>query len=251
MLGVPPLPERGAARAGASGGGAGAGGSGGGARLDARERGILVHALLERLDFRRPVAPTATEVMEAAPRRPSYAEAEQIAALITLFTGSEICARIAAAADVRREERFAFLLDGVLINGALDVLAREADGAALIVDYKSDRLEGQDPGELVTGHYVTQRLIYALAALRAGSQRVEIAHVFLEAPRDPVIASYSASDAPRLEAELETLAAGTNARDWRVTEEPHRGICEGCPAEGGLCSWPLAVTRREASDRLF
>ena len=28
-------------------------------------------------------------------------------------------------------------------------------------------------------------------------------------------------------------------------------VCEGCPAEGGLCSWPLEMTRREAADRLF
>jgi hypothetical protein len=32
---------------------------------------------------------------------------------------------------------------------------------------------------------------------------------------------------------------------------PHRGLCSGCPAEGGLCSWPLEMTRREALDRLF
>ena len=137
------------------------------------------------------------------------------------------------------------------MNGALDVLAREPGGAMLVVDYKSDRLEEADPREQVESHYATQRLVYALAALRAGADRVEVAHLFLEAPRDPVTAAFSASDAPRLERELAELAAGVLAREFTVADAPHRGLCNGCPAEGGLCSWPLAMTRREAADRLF
>ncbi len=221
-------------------------------RLTALERGILVHALLENLDFRRPVAPTAAEIRAIAERAPSPADADQIAALVALFIDSDICTRLSVALDVRREERFAFLLEGeVLINGALDVLAREPGGQMLVVDYKSDRLGGADPRELVLTHYATQRLVYALAALRAGAGAVEVAHVFLEAPRDPVVASFTASDAPRLERELAALAAGVLRREFAVAEQPHREICNGCPAEGGLCSWPLAMTRREAPDRLF
>jgi len=240
VLGLPPLPEPPAPRPSAL------------ESLSGIERGILIHALLEKLDFRLPVAPIAAEIMREAQRPPSAAEAEQIGALIKLFIGSEICARLSAAADVRREERFAFLLDDdVLVGGALDVLAREPGGAMLVVDYKSDRLEGAGPHELVESHYATQRLVYALAALRAGAERVEVAHLFLESPRDPVTAVFSAADAPALERELAGLAAGVLAREFTVAEEPHRGICSGCPAEGGLCSWPLAMTRREASDRLF
>ena len=40
-------------------------------------------------------------------------------------------------------------------------------------------------------------------------------------------------------------------REFAVTDTPHRAVCAGCPAEGGLCSWPLEMTRREAPDRLF
>ena len=28
-------------------------------------------------------------------------------------------------------------------------------------------------------------------------------------------------------------------------------VCQGCPAEGGLCSWGLSMTRRGAPDQLF
>jgi ATP-dependent helicase/nuclease subunit A len=252
VLGVPPVPATpsppvaipGVSRAGATGAAP--------LGLTPVERGILVHTLLEKLDFRRPVAPTAAEVTRAAERPPGGGEADQIAALIRLFIDSEMRARLGAATDVRREVRFAFQLWGdVLINGAIDVLAREPAGRMLVVDYKSDRLEGADPGELVLSHYATQRLVYALAALRAGARQVEVAHLFLEAPREPVVAAFTESDVPRLERELSDLAAGVLRRHFVVAEQPHRGICDGCPAEGGLCSWPLAMTRREAPDRLF
>ena len=142
-------------------------------------------------------------------------------------------------------------LFSIVIAVAYWLLAREPAGRMLVVDYKSDRLEGADPRELVQSHYATQRLVYALAALRAGAARVEVAHLFLEAPRDPVTASFAASEAAALERELAELAAGVLARRFTVAEEPHRAVCNGCPAEGGLCSWPPAMTRREAPDRLF
>ena len=239
VLGLPPLPEPPAPRPSAL------------ESLSGIERGTLVHALLERLDFRRPVAPTEARSREAQ-RAPSAAEAKQIGALIERFAGSEICGRLSAATDVRREERFAFLLDEqVLVNGVLDVIAREPGGAMLVVDYKTDRLEGADPRELLESHYATQRLVYALAALRAGRRAGRGRALFLERPQRPGHGRFTRDQAPALERELTALAAGVLAREFTVTEAPHRGVCSGCPAEGGLCSWPLEMTRREASDRLF
>jgi ATP-dependent helicase/nuclease subunit A len=196
----------------------------------ALERGILVHELLERIDLRRP-------------RRPENVPHE-IAEMVEGFIASPLFERLAAAAEVRREESFTFLLQsGALITGALDVLARERDSRALVVDYKSDRLEGADPAEIVERDYQVQRIIYALAALRDGAREVEVAHVFLERPNEPVIASFS--DPGVLERELEGLVAGVLANDFAVASEPYIGLCNGCPAEGGLCSWPLEVTRRD------
>jgi ATP-dependent helicase/nuclease subunit A len=216
------------------------------------DRGILVHELLEQLDFRRPAPPSAGAVVRAAGRPLPPVEAEGIAELIAQFVGSPLCERLARARDVRREERFAFLLaEEVLITGALDVLAREPDRRMLVVDYKSDRLDGADPRAIVERQYATQRLVYALAALRAGAAEVEIAHVFLELPRETVSARFTAADAPELERRLERLAGGVLRREFAVTDEPRLEVCAGCPAEGGLCSWPLEMTRRETIDRLF
>jgi ATP-dependent exoDNAse (exonuclease V) beta subunit len=219
------------------------------AGLAAADRGVLVHSLLERLDFRRPVAPDVA----AAARRAGMAlrpdEAADLLSLVDAFSTSDLCQRLAHATHTAREQRFSFLLGELLITGALDVLAREPGGRMLVVDYKSDRLEGADPADVVARAYNVQRLIYALAALRAGATEVEVVHVFLERPDQPVSATFA--DAAALAAELQRLAEGVLTRRFTVAETPHRAVCRGCPAEGGLCPWPLELTRREEPDRLF
>ena len=179
-------------------------------------------------------------------------DAAEAAGLVERFAATELCARLGRATQVSREERFAFLLGGgALVVGALDVLAREPGGRSLVVDYKTDRLDGADPREVVDRAYTTQRLVYALAALRAGADQVEVAHVFLDGAHEPVTATFSRENAPELEDRLSALADGVMQRQFAVTDAPHRAICQGCPAEGGLCSWPLGMTRRDAPDRLF
>ena len=103
--------------------------------------------------------------------------------------------------------------DGPLLNGFVDVIAEEADGAALIVDYKSDRVGDADLEALVEAALRVQRRIYALAALRAGAPAVEVAHVFLERPGEPAVARYEQADAETLEAELRDAAAPLLAGD--------------------------------------
>jgi ATP-dependent exoDNAse (exonuclease V) beta subunit len=216
------------------------------ASVAAVERGLLAHELLAGLDFKRPVKPTA-QAIDAAALRAGVAPRsdEALADAIYEFTRSPLARRLAAAAWVRREERFSFLLeDGPLITGVFDVIAGEARDRVLVVDYKSDRLEGQHPEQLVATAYATQRLIYGLAALRAGALEVEVAHAFLERPERPATVTYSHADVRRLERELEDLAGGVGRREFSVAPEPGRAICTGCPAEGGLCPWPLQMTRR-------
>ena len=229
----------------------------------AADRGVLVHALLERLHFRRPLAPTTASVAAAAARtgiepEPGPGESDELIALVRRFADSELCARLGRATGVRREQRFSFALPGLasgarggpIVTGALDVLAREPGGRSLVVDYKTDRLHGTDPQTAARG-YEIQRLIYAIAALRAGADEVEVAHCFLEEPDVPVISGFTAEQLPELDASLEALAAGIVGGRFEVSLEPRRALCAGCSAEGGLCSWPLAMTRRAAADTLF
>ena len=225
-----------------------------GGALDARARGTLVHALLESRDPRSARAPTAAEVSDRARAlgmRTNTGQREEIAGLIAGALAAAPAARIGAAERIRREYPFAFTLaaagpGGPLLNGVIDLLAYESDGGCLVVDYKSDRVGGADDLDaLVRRDYSVQRLVYALAVLRNGAPRVEIAHWFLERPEEWVAAGYAAGDRHELEELLATRIRSVRARGFAVSEHPHRGLCETCPGRGGLCSWGDAETLRE------
>ncbi|PZS09273.1 MAG: hypothetical protein DLM64_10890, partial [Solirubrobacterales bacterium] len=237
------------------------------APLSGAARGVLAHALLERLDFRRPAPPSAAAIAAAAGGRAVGAgEGQELAAMVGRFAAGSLCARLGRAREVRREQRFSFALGdpplgdpapaaapaaaGLVITGAFDVLARESGGRMLVVDYKSDRLQGADPASVVEAGYALQRLVYALAALHAGAEKVEVVHMFLERVDGPVAASFARADADRLQRDLAGVTERVLRREFPVTVAPHRAICRGCPAEGGLCSWPLETTRRPAPERL-
>ncbi|HEX8976189.1 MAG TPA: UvrD-helicase domain-containing protein [Solirubrobacteraceae bacterium] len=221
------------------------------------ERGLVLHALLERVNFRAPLAPGPDAIRAAAlaagQSAPGEAATAELIGTVERFLASPLRKRLAQVSEPRREERFTFPLAGVLFTGAIDVLAREPGGRVLVVDYKSDRLDarGADPARLVATVYGTQCLIYALAALHAGAVQVEVAYCFLEDPDRPVSVLHGRSELPQLEAELRQRAGPVLRHEFRVAETPHRGLCAGCPAEGGLCSWPVEATRRESADRLF
>jgi len=245
------LPEEPPARAGEDGpaacdGTAAAEGSAGEARtptLGPRVRGTLVHALLESPG---PAGPRVARVAEAHGISLTAAEADDVARLADAFAGSAMAGRIARAKRVHREHAFAVPLGDTLLTGVVDVLARERGGAQLVVDYKSDALEpGADLAALVDERYAVQRAAYALAALRGGAPRVEVAYAFLERPDEPVATRYEAVDADGLEAQLLALAAGMLAGEYPVTAEPHRALCESCPGRRALCSWPEEVTMAE------
>ncbi len=222
------------------------------ALLTGTERGVLAHAVLQRLDFRRPVPVPAATVVPAGVRHPGSAEAAEIDRLIERFAGGPLCARLASAGSARREEPFAFLLDQVLITGSFDVLAREAGEKMLVVDYKTDRVgSAEELDGIVRDRYADQRLIYALAALRAGAREVEVLYVFLEAPDQPVAARFPTEEIGVLEQELGRRTLAVREGSFPVTEAPQRPVCGGCPAEGGLCSWPTEMTRRDSAAQLF
>jgi len=209
-------------------------------------RGSLVHTLLERLDFRRPRVPGDAEVEQLLERHGVPPRDEDIADLIAMvadLAGSELRDRIARARRVRTELPFAFTLTppsaggrSLLVNGVVDVYAAE-DGGTLIVDWKSEPLEGREPEEVCAAAYSTQRLVYALAALRSGTEQVEVAHCFLERPSQPATAVYGAADASRLEAELLELAGGVVEGRFEPSEAPHYGLCADCPGRAALCRW--------------
>ncbi len=221
------------------------------AGLEGRVRGTLVHEALEEIDLRgADPQRDAERLLDAAAARngavPTAAERTALAALVVGFTTTPLAIRIAAAARVHREHPFALPLGDALLTGVVDVLAEERDGAALVVDYKTDRVApGADLEELVERDYGVQRRAYALAALAGGHTEVEVAYAFLERQAEPVLARFAAADRDRLRAELHALAHGALAGEFPVADEPHADLCAGCPGRRALCVHPEDLTGRQ------
>ena len=218
--------------------------------LSALLRGTVVHGLLEGLDFGQPLVPVDQDVaaavdqhgMEALP-----ADVADIRAMLERVTGSRLRERIAAARRVRTELPFAFTLDvgnrSLLVNGVVDVHVDEG-ARTLVVDWKSDALREREPEELTREEYSTQRIIYALAALRAGAERVEVVHCYLERPDDPAVAVYEAADMEALERELLGLARGVTEGRFEPSGEPQFSLCADCPGRAALCVHEPELTLR-------
>jgi len=253
VLRLPPAEEarsRGWTSAGASAGAAAAAGPAG--TLQATTRGTIVHALLERIDLVRAQPPDAEAIRRAAIRAgagapPSADELDALRALVVRFLASPLRQRLAEARELRREQPFAFELAGLPLVGVFDVIATEGM-RTLVVDWKSDRLAGADPEQVVRESYGLQRAAYALAALKDGAPEVELVHCFLERPDAPVAATFRRQDVPALERELTARAERVLARDFPVAAEPGPRLCDGCPGRGTLCSWPLEMTQGAARE---
>ncbi len=216
----------------------------------AASRGVIVHALLEQVDFAAPDAPAFERIVRlagAAGLSLSEQDMQEIAALAGALALSPLSRRLARCADVGREEPFAFALDGELVSGVFDVAGREADGTFLIVDYKTDRVEeDEDLESHIDRDYSLQRLVYALAGLRAGAERVEVAHCFLRSPTVSLARRYEVEQRQPLEAELRARLAPLRAGHFEVTTAPGRLRCATCPGRPRLCSYDQAQTLRDS-----
>jgi hypothetical protein len=104
------------------------------------------------------------------------------------------------------------------------------------VDYKTNAIGEEEPEAIVDAEYRLQRLVYALACLRAGSDEVEVVYQFLERPAEPVTAAFSRDDVPELEQELSAAVAAIAAGEFRPT--PGERACAGCPALDVVCAGP-------------
>lgn len=206
--------------------------------LHPTEIGDAVHRLLELVDLDVPVAPDAAS-RDAQVRAwyPTVSDDElsRIGDLVGSYTCSKLAGRIAGLRGARPERPFAFELDGVLVNGRLDLLWFDGD-RALVLDYKTNALLGRDPAEIVAAEYLTQQTVYAIACLRAGAREVEVVYHFLEEADSVVSTVFTVHDAERLEASLSASIADIRAGEFRPT--PSAFACSGCPALDVVCAGP-------------
>jgi ATP-dependent helicase/nuclease subunit A len=208
--------------------------------LAATEIGDAVHVLLEHDvgagEVREPVLaryPAATEK-----------DLARIVELVRAWHDSPLAQRLARLERTRPELPFAFEHDGVLLHGRFDVYAG-SDGRALIVDYKTNRLEDLTVEEALEDDYALQRLVYALAAFRAGAEEVEVVYVFLERPEEPVARTFARAETSALEDQLSAAIAAI--QEGQFVPTPSELACAGCPALDVVCAGPRLPGRARAS----
>jgi ATP-dependent exoDNAse (exonuclease V) beta subunit len=210
--------------------------------------GVAVHALLEWSVRNRWREPDGGRVSAALREQGLSGDPEQSAAalgLVNAFLGSSLRDQIGDA-RVSAEVPFVLAVRQTMIRGSIDLLVERADGSVLVVDYKTNRLDGRRPEELAR-RYAVQRDLYALAAAARG-QSVETAYVFLEQPGEPVMTSFEPADLEAARARIESLLDRLAAGRFEVTEHPHRDLCLDCPARERLCSHATADQLRDSPD---
>jgi ATP-dependent helicase/nuclease subunit A len=207
--------------------------------LAATEIGDAAHRLLELVDLSAPMPPDLELVRSWYPAVTDE-ELERIGGFVSSYCESELARRIAALSGAQVERPFAFEHDGVLLHGRLDVLHRNGH-RALVLDYKTNALEDASPEEIIEGSYSLQRLVYALACVRAGAEEVEVVYHFLERPDAVVSRTFDRSEVPALEADLSEAIARIDAGDFRPTPGE---VCNGCPALDLVCAGPRLPNAR-------
>jgi ATP-dependent helicase/nuclease subunit A len=211
--------------------------------LAATEIGDAVHFLLEGLELANPRPPAdLAELVRARYPAATDEDVDRIAGFVDAYCSSELGRRVAAIDGAEPERPFAFEHDGVLLHGRLDVLHRSGD-RALVVDYKTNVLEDATPADVAERDYRLQRLVYALACLRAGAAEVEVVYQFLERPDEIVSHTFTREELPTLEAELSEAIARIQAGVFVPT--PSEFVCANCPVLDVVCAGPRLRQHRE------
>ncbi|HEX6229255.1 MAG TPA: PD-(D/E)XK nuclease family protein, partial [Solirubrobacterales bacterium] len=145
-----------------------------------------------------------------------------------------------SAARTSSEVPIALEVADSVLRGSIDLLIEGDDAPPLVVDYKTDRLNGSAPG----GHaarYEIQRAIYALAVAEARrADEVEVAYVFLERPEEPVLDTLGPAEMERARKRLAELIGEISRGSFPVAPPESRSwdLCRGCPVLGVACSGP-------------
>jgi ATP-dependent helicase/nuclease subunit A len=230
----------------------GAGDEGPSAREERSARGAAVHALLEWSQangWREPTVELARRHALAAGLELGTAEAEELLGPVRDWLGSALRGEIAGAGRARAEVPILLGAGGTVLRGSIDLLVEREGAPPLVVDYKTDRLRGEDPAARAA-HYEIQRSIYALATAESlGAAEVEIAYVFLERADAPSRTVLTRADMEAGQARIDAAVAQIGAGNFTPAPAPERtwDLCRGCPALGRLCSGPPDETASTSS----
>ncbi len=144
-----------------------------------------------------------------------------------MFASSGLARDVAAASDVRREERFGFIEDGVLVRGAIDLAARTPGGDWFLADFKTNRVAPEDV-PLEAERYRIQLGLYALALHRAHDiVPTRLVVHFLT----PGLTHVFPCNRAFIDEVARTLHGVIAAMDTGDFGPKPSGVCEGCPGK--------------------
>lgn len=166
--------------------------------------GSAIHTALQQFGEARPVDAERIQAI-AAYYRLDPEQGRHLDLAVTRYRASALAEEVGASTRVMREAPFGIWLGdvdgGYMLDGTMDVLARSA-GDALVVDFKTGQWPDAPDVELRFG---LQARCYALAAIRSGSNRVEVVFVGLGSVGDEPPTTrfcFTQDDAAAIEAEL-------------------------------------------------
>lgn len=136
----------------------------------------------------------------------SAGQQERLRTALARWLASDEAACFAAYENRRAEVPFTMAIGDFFLEGEIDGLADNGDGAAFLIDYKTGGRDDETP-ERLDGKHRLQASCYAYALMRAGYESVEAHFLRIERaaadnPRDPQIVPYhfEKADLPVLEA---------------------------------------------------
>ncbi|MBU4557239.1 MAG: PD-(D/E)XK nuclease family protein, partial [Actinobacteria bacterium] len=192
--------------------------------------GSAVHVVLSQIsDGGLPTDVRIAEICRAAKLAPE--RWESVGALAAGYLDSQVAKRVAKCGRVMREVPFAVPVGATLLDGAIDLIAFEAD-RALVLDYKTGHTDDRfDPAE----GYLEQARCYAVAASAMGSKIVEVGFVELE--RESRVHTFEFNEAGVKDAIVGIQETLTQIAQRRFGHLDHYDglVCAECPALGNLC----------------
>jgi ATP-dependent exoDNAse (exonuclease V) beta subunit len=173
--------------------------------------GRAVHAVLQTVDLATGAGldPTvrAQALAEGVPER----EAEIRQLVRSALASPVVRAAVEGGWRTWREVPVAAEVDGVLLEGFVDLLVEQPDGELVVVDWKTDRVPAPDELDAALARYSVQGAAYALALESVLGRRVaRCAFVFARAPGGAIEADV-ADLRERIDAVRRDLAAATTA----------------------------------------
>jgi ATP-dependent helicase/nuclease subunit A len=207
--------------------------------------GDLLHGFLahHRWDGPVPAPGWAAAAADSVGLPASEADAARAEQLVAALLESDVAGRLRAGTALMVEQPFALAIDGVLLSGAIDLLADEGEGRAYLADWKTHALGTERTPADVFGEYRLQQALYGLAALRAGWREVTLHWVILQDIAGSPLRVVTAADAPALEAEVREALAALRDTGRPAAAETAQPFCSGCPGLDAMCAIASAATR--------